>query len=113
MFDRKVRLGRLRESGFDFNMLTAEWNNKYNELIAFREEQGNSRVMQKNLSLSKWSYRQRSKREEGTLTTEQIAGGSTKPHNGKKCTNKLQSTTSMNMVIFELVKMIIWIYMIG
>eukprot|EP00526_Cylindrotheca_closterium_P007950 CAMPEP_0113660434 /NCGR_PEP_ID=MMETSP0017_2-20120614/32897_1 /TAXON_ID=2856 /ORGANISM="Cylindrotheca closterium" /LENGTH=675 /DNA_ID=CAMNT_0000575067 /DNA_START=74 /DNA_END=2098 /DNA_ORIENTATION=- /assembly_acc=CAM_ASM_000147 len=72
-FDRKVRFDALKEIGFGFKITLDEWMGKYNELVAFRKEHGHFRVLRKsNPSLRQWIYVQRQKREEGTLTNQQI-----------------------------------------
>eukprot|EP00526_Cylindrotheca_closterium_P009013 CAMPEP_0113637880 /NCGR_PEP_ID=MMETSP0017_2-20120614/19839_1 /TAXON_ID=2856 /ORGANISM="Cylindrotheca closterium" /LENGTH=501 /DNA_ID=CAMNT_0000548951 /DNA_START=143 /DNA_END=1645 /DNA_ORIENTATION=- /assembly_acc=CAM_ASM_000147 len=66
VFDRDVRCRHLEEVGFEFDMSSAQWYDKYHDLLEYRNGNGHVRVKrEENTPLYHWVISQRIRRNKG------------------------------------------------
>ena len=66
------RINRLTEIEFDWAPLQSTWESKFAELLAYKEEYGDTNVIQRSTDLGRWVSGQRSAKRNGSLSKERI-----------------------------------------
>ncbi len=69
---RKDKAAKLDEVGFVWDMLEAQWEEMYQELIIYKSQYGHCDVPQKSSKLGRWVNTQRQAYKRGALSTDKI-----------------------------------------